>query len=169
MRARRIATASGSTFLAPGFDLDPRPSSLIRHERLPTPLAVVDLHGAARPQRRQLPADLAAVHQSAAAGVAAFAHLGAGHRGGQPEQLADSIVFDATGRRSAGRASLAAGQRGLPAAGAIPPAGGDRADRRRNSISAATTNCSGSGCGGTSRRPCTTAATTSSPPARRGR
>ena len=124
------------------------------------------VHGAVRPGGASCPQYLAAVYQSAAAGLAAFADLGAGHRGGQPN---NSQIQSFSTPRVAQRTGLpgAAGERGLPAAGPIPAAGRNRAHRRRTRSSAATTSYSGSGCGGTSRRPCTTAATISSPPAKR--
>ena len=134
-----------------------------------TLLAVADRHGLVCPQRRQLPADACSVHQSAAAGAAAVADLGAGHRGRQPEQLADPIVFDQPRVDQRAGLSHRCGPAWPSSGRGDSGCGRRRASPARNSTSAATTNCSGSGCGGTSRRRCTTAATTSSPPARRGR
>ena len=84
------------------------------------------IDGPVRPERRELPAFLAAVHQSAAAGLArlAAADAGAGHRRGESEQLADSIVLDQSRFDQRLGFPVAVGEHRLRAAAAIPPAGG---------------------------------------------
>ena len=68
--------------------------------------------------------------QSAAARVAGLADVGAGHRRGEPEQLADSIVFHQSRLAQRRGLPVAVREHRLPTAAAIPLAGGNRLRRR---------------------------------------
>ena len=59
--------------------------------------------------------EISAAHAAAAA-AAPFADVGAGHRGGEPEQFADTVVFEYPGFDRRAGLPIAEGQRGLRAA-----------------------------------------------------
>ena len=89
------------------------------------------VHGAVGPKRRQLPAKCCSSTPIRCRGSCRLRPPRTGDRGGEPEQPANPVVLDQPGVDQRIGLPHAAGQRGLPAAGAVPATGGNGHRRRR--------------------------------------